>query len=146
MKIGVFSSPGGHLTEIMRLIEAFDGDELFFVLHTGPRHVQGYTEYQIKVSPWTLRVIIGLTWRSWRILRKERPEALISTGAQICIPAFWLAKFMGIRTIFIEDLCRIDQPTRTGRAVYPVVDRFLVQHPELLAHYGPKARYEGGVL
>lgn len=83
---------------------------------------------------------------TFRILRKEKPDLIISTGAELAIPAFYLAKLFRIKTIFIESWTRVVQPTGTGRIVYPVSDVFLVQWEQLLSKYGKKARYEGAIL
>jgi len=34
----------------------------------------------------------------------------------------------------------------TGKLLYPICRELLVQWPELLSSYGPKAKYEGWVL
>jgi UDP-N-acetylglucosamine:LPS N-acetylglucosamine transferase len=83
---------------------------------------------------------------TFRILLREKPKLIVSTGSEIAIPAFYLARILRIKTIFIEDWTRVEQPTGTGKIVYPVSDVFLVQWERLLAKYGKKARYEGAVL
>ena len=81
-----------------------------------------------------------------QILCKEKPKLIVSTGSEIAIPAFYLAKFFGMKTIFIESWTRVVQPTGTGRIVYPVSDVFLVQCERLLTKYGKKAKYEGAIV
>jgi hypothetical protein len=53
---------------------------------------------------------------------------------------------MRIRTVFVESLCRVRTCSKTGKALYPLADAFFVQWPQLQEAYGPKARYEGGML
>jgi len=146
MKICLVCSHGGHLTELLEIIEAFEGHETFFVTYDCVRTRQLETKYllsNIGTSP--LRMAIAVP-RIWRILQKEKPDVIVSTGAEIAIPAFYLAKVLGIKTIFIEAWTRVYKPTGTGRILYPVADVFLVQWKELLPSYGPKAKYEGAVL
>jgi UDP-N-acetylglucosamine:LPS N-acetylglucosamine transferase len=81
-----------------------------------------------------------------RILLREKPKLIISTGSEIAIPAFYLAKLLRIKTVFIESWTRVDRPTGTGKIVYPVSDLFLVQWERLLPKYGKKAKYEGAIL
>ncbi|RLC93016.1 MAG: capsular biosynthesis protein, partial [Chloroflexi bacterium] len=76
----------------------------------------------------------------------ERPEVIVSTGSEIAIPAFYIARLFRMKTIFIESWTRVVQPTGTGRIVYPVSDVFLVQWEALLSRYGKKARYEGAIV
>ena len=81
-----------------------------------------------------------------RVLLKEKPKLIVSTGSEIAIPAFYLARLLGIKTIFIETWTRVIQPSGTGRLVYPVSDIFLVQWERLLGKYGKKAKYEGAIV
>ena len=83
---------------------------------------------------------------TFRILLREKPKLIVSTGSEIAIPAFYLAKLLRIKTIFIESWTRVDRPTGTGKIVYPVSDVFFVQWEHLLSKYGKKTRYEGAIL
>ena len=68
-------------------------------------------------------------------LRAERPDLIVSDGAGLAVPFFWLSRFHGARTVFLEVYDRIDSPTLTGLLVGPVTDLFLVQWQEQLAIY-----------
>lgn len=152
MKIGIINELGGHLTELLMLSQAMEGQEVFFVTSVTDRRFGARVHYQIDLHPkqfgmvpLTVGRVLNLIWQSWKILRKEKPDVLISTGAEICLPAFWLSRVLGIKTIFIESVTRVDEPTITGRLAYPVSDVFFVQQPEMLRRYGRRARYEGAV-
>src|SRR5262245_50412141 len=67
---------------------------------------------------------------AWRVLRRERPDVLVLTGAGVAVPFFLLAKLLGIRLVFLEVFDRLDSPTLTGRLLRPICDRFLVQWVE----------------
>ena len=77
-----------------------------------------------------LKNLIRNTFLAVRILRKEKPDLLISSGAAVAVPFFYIAKLMGKKLIYIEVYDRIDKPTLTGRLVYPIVDSFIVQWEE----------------
>jgi beta-1,4-N-acetylglucosaminyltransferase len=146
IKICLVCSHGGHLTELLEVMEAFEGHEIVFVTYDSARTRRLENKYllpNIGTNPFRMAVAFATIWR---ILWREKPDAIVSTGAEIAIPAFYIAKVLGIKTIFIEAWTRVYKPTGTGRIVYPVADVFLVQWEELLPSYGPKARYEGGVL
>ena len=64
------------------------------------------------------------------VMRSARPEVVMSTGAGLAVPYFWLAHRFGARAVYMEVVDRIDSRTMTGRLVYPVADDFLVQWPE----------------
>ena len=82
---------------------------------------------------------------AWRVLRKERPDLLISSGAAVAVPFFYLGKMLGMKVIYIEIYDRIDKPTLTGKLVYPIADCFIVQWEELKKVY-PKAVNLGSVF
>ena len=77
-----------------------------------------------------LKILLKNTVVAWKVLRKEKPDLLISSGAAVAVPFFYLAKLMGKKLIYVEVYDRIDKPTLTGRLVYPIVDCFIVQWEE----------------
>ena len=149
LKIALVCSHGGHLTEMQMLLPAFDGHDCFLVSYRCRR-----TEKLDSVQPTYLLDNIGTNVarmlaafvQAARILRCERPDVVLSTGAEIAVPFLWIGKLLGIASIHVECSCHVRRPSRTGRLVYPVADLFLVQWPALLHAYGPKARYEGGLI
>lgn len=75
-----------------------------------------------------------------RVLKANRPDVIISTGAGLAVPFFMLGRFYGARTVFLEVFDRVDSRTLTGRLCRPLADLFLVQWPE------QQALYRGSVL
>ena len=65
-----------------------------------------------------------------RVLRRERPDVIVSTGAGVAVPFFWVGRLLGCRTVYLEVYDRIDSATMTGRLCRPVTELFLVQWPE----------------
>jgi UDP-N-acetylglucosamine:LPS N-acetylglucosamine transferase len=149
MKICLVCSHGGHLTETLLLLEALAGHEIFFATYHSAR---GREVEQISRAYFTANI----GWNPWRMLRawfwalallwRERPDAILSLGAEIAVPFFYLGRLLGIRTLYLESWCRVEDLSLTGRLVYPVCDAFWVQWPELLPASGPKARYQGAVI
>lgn len=65
-----------------------------------------------------------------RVLRRYRPEVVISTGAGVAFPFFVAARAMRIPTVYLEVYDRIDSRTLTGRLCLPFTTAFLTQWPE----------------
>lgn len=86
--------------------------------------------------------MIPTTIQALKILRRSRPYAVVSAGPSSAIPLFWLAKLMGIKTIFVESWVRVHHQSQTGKLVYPVSDLFFVQWKSMKKVY-PKAVYAG---
>ncbi len=80
-----------------------------------------------------------------KVLTKERPDIIISTGAGVTVPFFLVGKLLKCELVFIEVFDRIDSATLTGKLVYPFTDRFLVQWERQKAFY-PKAEYWGQIF
>ncbi len=150
MKVCIPTSVSGHLTEILYLMEAFEGCDVFFVSTDNPRTRDLSSRYRTYFFPVEVETkpiaLLKSVPHMIRIIRLERPQVMFSTGAQFTILFLYLGKFFGAKIIFLEDLTRVHTPTWTGRLVYPISDLFLVQHPSLLEKYGKKAEYEGGIL
>jgi UDP-N-acetylglucosamine:LPS N-acetylglucosamine transferase len=147
MKIALICSDGGHLTQMHLILESFQGHNVFFVTYNNVRtrkltH-QKYLINVIGTNPIKMSIAF-LTF--FKIFLKERPDIVVTTGAELAIPAFYIAKLLGAKTIFIESWSRVKTNSGTGRIVYPVADIFLVQWPHLLKIYGKKAQYQGSVI
>ena len=78
----------------------------------------------------SLKALIKNTKIAWKVLRKERPDLIISSGAAVSVPFFYLGKLFGAKLIYVEVFDRIDKPTMSGKMVYPIADKFIVQWEE----------------
>jgi len=67
---------------------------------------------------------------AWRLLRDDRPDVIVSSGAGVAVPFFVLGRLLGIPTVYLEVFDRIDSATMTGRLCRPFADRMLVQWDE----------------
>lgn len=149
MKIGLVGSSGGHLTHLYMLKPFWQNKEHFWVtfpkedarsLLKGERMYPCF--YPTNRNLWNL---IRNTFVAIKVLHKEKPDLLISSGAAVAVPFFYLAKLRGTKLIYIEVFDRIDKPTLTGKLVYPIVDVFVVQWDEMKKVY-PKAVNLGSIF
>lgn len=149
MKICLVGSSGGHLTHLYMLKPTWEQYERFWVTFD-KEDARSILEGE-KVYPCyyptnrNLKNLIRNTLVAWKVLRKEKPDVLISSGAAVAVPFFYLGKLMGKKLIYIEVFDRVDKPTMTGKMVYPIVDEFIVQWEEQLKVY-PKAKNFGSIF
>ncbi len=129
------------------IADAFDGHDQFYITYESERtnqlDIEAYTLENIGTNP------ISMTIAFKQILRwfwSHRPDLVVSTGSEIAIPAFVAGEIFGATTIFVESWCRVTSRSTTGRIVYPIVDHFFVQWPELLEEYGEKAEFRGSIV
>jgi UDP-N-acetylglucosamine:LPS N-acetylglucosamine transferase len=146
MKICIVSSCGGHLTEVRALKPTYGRYEHFYVLDDRihlPQDMQGKT-YYIWHSERDLLVVLNL-FAAWRILRKEKPTLIISTGAGAVVPFALVGKVLGIKTVFVETFTRVTHPSLSGTIMYRLADRFFYQWKSL-SQYFPKGIYGGPLV
>lgn len=149
IKICLVGSSGGHLTHLYMLKRIWSKQERFWVTFDKPDAnsiLRGEKKYNCYFP--TNRNIINLirnTFLAIKVLLKEKPDLIISSGAAVAVPFFYLGKIMGAKLIYIEVFDRIDKPTLTGRMVYPIVDKFIVEWEEQLKVY-PKAINLGSIF
>ena len=93
----------------------------------------------------SLKALVINTYLAFQVLRKERPDLIVSSGAAAAVPFFYLGKLFGAKLIYIEVFDRIDKPTMTGKMVYPITDRFIVEWEEMKKVY-PKAINLGSIF
>lgn len=134
LKICLVGSSGGHLTHLY-MLKPFWKDKNRFWVTFDKEDARSLLENE-KMYPCyyptnrSLKALIKNTAIAWKVLRKEKPDLIISSGAAVAVPFFYLGKLMGAKLIYIEVFDRIDKPTVTGRLVYPIVDKFIVQWEE----------------
>lgn len=149
MKVCLVGSSGGHLTHLYMLKPFWQDQERFWVTFdkADARSIlEGETFYPCHYpTNRNLKNLIRNTILAWKILRKEKPDLIVSSGAAVAVPFFYLGKLFGAKTVYIEVFDRIDASTLTGKLVYPVTDKFVVQWEEMKQVY-PKAVNLGSIF
>lgn len=149
MKVGLVSYSGGHLYQLYILKEWWKKYDRFWVTFKKEDALSLLEKEKVywAYHPATRNVknLIRNTFLASRILFKEKPALLISTGAAVAVPFLYIGKFLGAKLIFIEVYDRIHSPTLTGKLVYPITDAFIIQWEKQKAFY-PKAKLIGPLL
>ena len=120
--------------------------DYFYVLNDFvklPQDMQGRT-YFIRHSERDWRFLVNLL-EAWRILRKERPGLILSTGAGPVVPFALVGKLIAIPTVFIETFTRITAPSLAGKIMYVLADRFFYQWKPL-ERFFPRGTYGGPLV
>jgi len=142
-------SSGGHLLQLLALRDAWDQFPRVWVtfnksdatsLLRGERvvHAHGPTNRNVPNLLRNLRL-------AQRVIRAERPAAILSTGAGIAVPFAWVGKLHGIPSVYVESFTRIDELSLTARLISPVISRLYVQWPELEAD-ASRPRFAGNLF
>ena len=138
-RLVLVASGGGHLGQLMPLRPWWSRHDRTWVTFDTPTASQLGDDPVVFAHHPTTRNLANLLRNlvlAWRVLRRERPDAVVSTGAGVAVPFFLVARLLGIRTVFIEVYDRIDSRSLTGRLCLPLSDLFLVQWERQRELYG----------
>ena len=128
IKVCLVASSGGHLTHLYKLKPFWQDKQRIWVTFDKEdarsllENEKFYSAYY--PSNRSLKALIINSFRAVKILLKERPHLIISSGAAVAVPFFWIGKLFGAKTIYIEVFDRIDKPTISGKLCYPVADKW----------------------
>lgn len=135
MRVLIPTSSGGHLNEVMQLKAIFEKYECLIVTENIPFNesiLKGYN-YQF-VEPngknrdltfW--RNLFINFFNAVKIIKKFKPDAIITTGSHTAIPFCIIGKLYGCKVIFILSFCRTQSRALSASILYPISDLFIVQ-------------------
>lgn len=146
----IVCSTGGHLLQMQELREAWEPFERLWVtfdksdsrsLLRDERvlHAFGPTNRNIPNLLRNLRLAFG-------VLRRERPSAILTTGAGVAVPFAWIGKLLGIPTVYVESVTRIEGLSLSGRMIAPVARRLYAQWPELAEPSAGRIHFAGNLF
>ena len=149
MKICLVASAGGHLSQLLKIVQSVARYEVFVVTTSeavrenlkrfGDVYVVGECNRQHGLQ------VVRVFLKCLEIIRRERPDVILSTGAAAgCICCF-LGKLMGARVVWVDSITNVDRLSLSGRMVRRIADLFLVQWPELAKKYRG-AQYVGTIV
>lgn len=142
-------SSGGHLAQLIPLREWGNSHRLRWVTFDTPDATSALAGEDVVTCyyPTTRNIpnLIRNLGLAVKVIRRDRPSLIVSTGAAVAVPFFVLGKLLGIPTVFIEVYDRIDSATLTGKLVRPFTTRYLVQWDEQKTLY-PNAVNVGPLL
>jgi len=151
MKACFVASSGGHWEELMCIRSIAEEHDTVYITEEGGQ-ARDSSLKNIHLLPQINRRQKDFVWRflrllvsAGRIMLREKPDFVVTTGALIAFPFCVYAKLLGAKVIYIESFARVHDRSLTGRLVYPMADLFLVQWETLLKCY-PKAKYVGGIF
>lgn len=149
IKVCLVGSSGGHLTHLYMLKPFWEKKERFWVTFNKEDAMSLLEKEKVYKCYFptnrNFKNLFKNTLLAFKVLKKENPDILISSGAAVAVPFFYIAKLKGKKLIYIEVYDRIDKATLTGRLVYPIVDKFIVQWEEQIKIY-PKAINLGSIF
>ncbi len=147
-KICLACSAGGHLSEMLQLNEFYSKRKHFFITFKradteslAKKEKVFFVKLPKRNPINTLKSFV----QSFLILRKENPDLIISTGADVGVLVCIAGKVLGKKIVFIESFCRPIKPGISGRIAYLFANKFIYQWKELEPYY-PKGTFGGSIF
>ncbi len=126
-------SSGGHLTHLWWLRSLWAHDEAVWVTQPTPDaqgRLQGERVYwAASRSNRSGRALLANLGLAWRVLGRERPDVVLTSGAAVAVPFVYLAWLRGIPTVYLQVFDRVDRPSLSARLCAPVVTEMVCQWP-----------------
>lgn len=149
LKICLAASAGGHLSQLLKLAKSWNDYDAFFVTtcsvvkeklqKQGKVYVVGESNRQHPLK--VLMVLIHCI----KIILKEKPDVVISTGAAVGCIACILGKITGAKIVWIDSITNVEKLSLSGRLVRPIANLFLAQWQQLTQQYA-NVKYTGTLI
>jgi UDP-N-acetylglucosamine:LPS N-acetylglucosamine transferase len=146
-KILAVASGGGHWIQLMRLRQAFEGcDVVYISTHEGyQKQVKESVFYAVTdANRWNKLKLIRMAFEVRQIVRKEKPDLIISTGAAPGLLAILWGKLSGCKTIWLDSIANVERISMSGRIARPFSALHLTQWENLAD--GTATQFKGNVI
>jgi UDP-N-acetylglucosamine:LPS N-acetylglucosamine transferase len=149
LRIALVASSGGHLSQLLKLGDAWQGRDVFYVVTTDVVKQKLGEGKRVYVAgecnrEHPLRVMKSL-WRCLDAIRRERPAVVLSTGAAIGCLCCFIGRLFGAKVIWVDSITNVEHMSLSGRMVRHIANLCIVQWPDLVQTY-PGAEYRGNII
>lgn len=147
MKILAVASDGGHWVELIRITKSLERD--FSLCYVGTHNNQASSAGKnrfYKISDFSRTdcyKFILVFFQSMRILIKEKPDVIITTGAAPGGVVVFVAALLRKRTIWIDSIANVNHLSLSGRIASLFVSRVYTQWKEIETG---RIKFAGNVL
>lgn len=145
-RIVAVASGGGHWLQMMELYPAFSGKDVFFIT-TKESFLKKNQVDGVVIPDCNAREPLNLLRAfvfAFKLIRKLRPEVVVSTGAAPGLIVLFLSYWFGAKTIWVDSVANAERLSLSGRLAGYFASVWLTQWPHLSIPDGPE--YRGSVL
>lgn len=141
------ASLGGHWIQLLRITAPMEKTCRVSYMSTHPKcqsMVEGHPFYLLHdFSRWDAWRLLPAMATAIKVLRHEKPDAVISTGAAPGLMVVLAARILGIRSIWIDSFANAGQLSMCGRIASRLATATFTQWPHLANN---KVQYAGNIL
>ncbi|MCE5187080.1 MAG: hypothetical protein LLF76_13235 [Planctomycetaceae bacterium] len=149
LKVCLAASAGGHLVQLLKLAPSWQQQETIFIStlsavakqlgSMGRTYIVGDCNRQHPLRT------AAVLWRCLQVIRRERPDVVISTGAAPGLLACFWGKLFGARVIWIDSIANTTRLSLSGRMIRPWCNLCLTQWQHLMDE-AKHIEYQGSVV
>jgi len=146
-RVLLVASGGGHWVQLLRLKAAWEGADVAYVTVQASysEQVPGKRFYCVAdATRWNRWALLCMAAQVTRLVLRERPDVIITSGAAPGVVAMRVGKMLGARTVWLDSIANVDALSLSGQRVSGFADLHLTQWRHLEASDGP--HYRGAVL
>ena len=133
-KLLALASGGGHWVQLLRLRPAFEGFEVAYVsmFESYAGQVEGSRFYVVPdASRFDVKSFLPVFAKAVRIILKERPHAIVTTGSAPMLAFILLGRLTGARTLWVDSIANSEQMSSSGRLARRLAHQCISQWPEV---------------
>lgn len=115
-KVIFVASPGGHFVQMSMLAANFDNKVIISTYKDCPSFVETNSYYKIQdFNRNNFLLLFPLIFKALGIVRKEKPNIVITTGAAPGLVFVILARFLGIKALWIDSIANTQKISLSGK-------------------------------
>lgn len=145
-KIIAISSIGGHWVQLLRLKPAFENNKIIYIT-TNPKYksvVANDSFYSISDgNKFNILGLIKSFFQLIKIIKIEKPDVIISTGAAPGLLAIIIGKMFGAKTIWVDSIANCEKLSLSGKFSIFFADKVYTQWEHLETN---KVKFNGRVF
>lgn len=148
IKLCLAASGGGHVRQMLDLEDLWSRCDYFMITEETPLTLSLAEKHPVRFIPHValgqarlghpfkmLTSAVTSLFRSLKIIRRERPDIFVTTGAGSAVfPMLW-ARLMGARIILIDSVARFRGPSAFARIAGPLAHDRISQSEEASRHW-----------
>lgn len=146
-KIFAVASIGGHWIQLLRIAKPLEGryEVVYLCTHSKcATMVEGHQFYQMAdYSRWDAWKLIPSFFQLMKIIRKEHPVAILTTGATPGLTCLLAGKMLGKKTIWVDSIANVKHLSLSGRIASKFASRIYTQWKDLATS---NITYAGNIL
>lgn len=146
-KVLAVASKGGHWMQLLRICGELEKSHNIVYISTDRVESmlpEGATLHVVNdFNRWNAWKLLPTFWQIWKVVGREKPRAIITTGAAPGLVAILAGRLRGVRTLWVDSIANAAELSGSGRVARRLAHRIFTQWPHL-AH--GRVEYHGNAL